>query len=347
MKKYNRTTTLQSILITGGLILLPHTAQAVEVSISGQVNRLIMDIDNGEESGIVHADNSVSGTRWRLAGEGQITNSSTAGVLYETQLQSNASSNINADNLDGDGINGNISDGDTLSNRQANVWVKGDWGRLTLGQGSGASDGSAEMDDSGTTVIQYSGSSADLFGAMEYGNSGVTVGDVRSNFDGLGRHDNVRYDAALAGGTQLAFSAGNGDKIEAAARFSTQQLKIMLAFWDQDDSGDGIKGSALSASFTGAGGTNLTVAYGTDDRSGDPDNLYVKIGFRDGTNAYAIDWSETTGLGPGDANSYSIAWVGAMAQGVEVYFTYQVESLDDVSGADDVEAIAGGMRIKF
>jgi hypothetical protein len=307
-----------------------------------------MNVDNGEDSGIVHADNSVSGTRWRFSGESALQGGTSAGLLYETQLQSNPSSEIDIDNLDGDGVGGNVSDGDYFSNRQANVWMKGALGKLTLGQGSGAADGSAETDASGTTVIQYSGASNDLLGSMEYGDSGVTVNDVRSNFDGLGRHDNIRYDAAFGGGTGIAFSAGNGDKYEAALRYVTQQLRLVIAAWDANDSGSGNKGSAISTSWTGIdGSTSIALAYSTDDRSGDPSNLYFKIGFRQGANSYALDWSETKDLGPGDASSYSVAWVGSMLQGVEVFLTYRVESLDNVNGADDIEALAGGIRIKF
>ncbi len=346
MRKNSKISMLHTAAAAGALILSPVVAQAVEVSVSGQVNRLIMNVDNGDESGVVHADNSVSGTRWRFAGEGELKNGMTAGLLYETQLQSNPSSEIDVSNLDSDGVGGNVGGGDYFSTRQSNVWLKGNFGKVTLGQGSGAADGSAEVDESGTTVIQYSAASADLLGSMEFGTSGVTVGDVRSNFDGLGRNDNVRYDAAI-GDFGLAASLGNGDKVEASAIYKIENLKVMLGLWDQKDSGDGNSGSAFSASWVGDSGLNLTGAYGTDDRDGDPKNLYLKAGFKMGTNAYAVDWSETTDLGAGDANSVSIAWVGALTQGVELYATYRVESLEYVSGADDIDALAGGMRVKF
>jgi hypothetical protein len=345
MNKKKRATALQTTLATSALILLPSAVQAVEVEVSGQVNRLIQNVDNGEESGVVHADNSVSGTRWRFAGEGEFENGMSAGLLYETQLQSNPSSKIDAGNLDSDGIGGNVGGGDHFSTRFSNVWMKGNFGKVTMGQGSGASDGSAEVDVSGTNVIQYSASSGDLLGAMEFGDSGVTVGAVRSNFDGLGRNDNLRYDAAI-GDVTLAGSIGNGDKIEASARYAIDKLKIMLGFWDEKDSGAGVSGNAVSASWGGDSGLNLTGSYGTDDRDGDPSNIYFKVGFKQGKNAYGIDWGETSDLGPGDADSMSIAWVRSMMQGVEVYASYRVESLD-VSGADDIDALTGGARIKF
>ena len=346
MRKNYKTAVLHTTLATAALILMPASVQAVEVSVSGQVNRLLMHVDNGDESGVVHADNSVSGTRWRFAGEGELDNGMTAGLLYETQLQSNPSDKITADSLDSDGFNGDVGDGDHFSTRQSNVWVKGNFGKVTIGQGSGAADGSAEVDDSGTTVIQYSGANADLLGGMEFGNSGVTVSDARSNFDGLGRNDNIRYDAAI-NDFALAGSLGNGSKIEASARYKMDNLKLMFALWDEKDSGAGNSGRAVSATWTRENGLNLTGAYSSDDRDGDPSNLYLKVGIKRGEDVFAIDWSETSDLGQGDANSASIAWVRSMMQGVEVYASYRVESLDDVPDADDIDALAGGLRVKF
>ena len=346
MEKNHKTAGLNITLETAALVLLPSSVQAVEVTMSGQVNRLIMNVDNGAESGVVHADNSVSGTRWRFAGDGDLDNGMTAGLLYETQLQSNPSDAISVDDLDGDGSGGNVGDGDHFSTRQSNVWLKGNFGKVAIGQGSGAADGSAEVDNSGTGVIQYNGSSTDLLGAMEFGESGVTVGSVRAYFDGLGRNDNIRYDAAI-GDLALAASLGNGDKIEAAVGYKIADLNLKVGVWDQKDSGDGNSGSAVSASWGGDGGLNLTGAYGTDDRDGDPSNLYLKVGFKMGDNAFGVDWSETSDLGAGDADSISVAWVGSMMQGVELYASYRVESLDGVSGADDIDALVGGMRVKF
>jgi hypothetical protein len=83
---------LKSALAGTALLLLPAVAQAVEVSLSGQVNRLIMNIDNGVKNGVVHADNTISGTRWRVEGMGEVDNDMTAGLIYESQMESNHSS---------------------------------------------------------------------------------------------------------------------------------------------------------------------------------------------------------------------------------------------------------------
>ena len=187
------------------LLLLPAVAQAVEFSVSGQVNRLIMNIDNGVESGVVHTDNTVSATRWRI-------------------------------------------------------------------DGSGASDSTTEADLSATNVIQYSGGSNDLLGSMEYGSSDVIVDQVRSNFDGLSRNDNICYDAAL-GPVRLAVSTGNGSKVELAARYGLENLKVEFGLWDENDGGLGFKGFGTSVSWLGDRGFNVSASMGGDDRDGDPLNV--------------------------------------------------------------------------
>jgi len=333
-------------LAASTVILLPASANAFEFTLSGQVNRLIMNVDNGETNGVVNADNSVSGTRVRVKGDGDIGNDLTAGLYYEYQLQSNPSDKITADSLNSDGIGGDVGAGDNFSNRNANIWVKGNFGKVTLGKGSGAADGSTEVDKSGTTVIQYTSSSGEILSGMEYGDSGVTVGDSRSGFDGLSRNDNIRYDAAV-GDFSFAGSYGNGDKKELAAGYKMDNLEVRVAWWDQAQSGDGVKGAAISASWEAENGINLTGAYSGNNGGDDPTNVYAKLGYKTGKSAYGIDWSETQDLGPGDASSVSVAWVYQAMTGIEVYASYRIESLDDVDGEDDIDALVGGARVKF
>jgi len=334
---------LPATLCSVAALALAGNAAAVEFSISGQVNRLIMSVDNGVEDGIVHADNSVSGTRVRLEGMGELDGGTQVGMLYETQLQSNPSDKVTAASLDSDGVGGDVGDGDHFSTRFATVSFKGEFGKLTIGQGSGASDGVAEVDRSGTTVIQYVGGSNDLLGSLDYGDSGISVNDARAHFDGLGRGDNLRYDAAK-GEISFAASVGNGDKVEFSAGYAVEDFEVRVGVWDAADNGGDVSGSAVSASWTDGSGLSLTGAYGGDDRDGDPSNLYFKVGYRQGVDSFGVDWGETSDLADGDATALSVAWVRDLMQGVQVFATYRI---DDLDGEDDISALAGGARVKF
>jgi len=350
MRNSTRKSSVLALLATSATILLSTGANAFEFTFSGQVNRLIMNVDNGDKKGTVNADNSVSGTRLRIKGNGDIGNGISAGIYYEYQLQSNPTDQIDVDSLNSDGVGGNLGGGDNFSNRNANVWFKGDFGMVTLGQGSGAADGSTEADLSGTTVIQYTSANSDLLGDMEYGGSGVTVSDVRSSFDGLGRNDNIRYDAAF-GDFGFAASFGNGDKGELGGHYKKDNLEVRVAVWDTNNSTDSSRtGAAISATWLMESGFSLTGAYSGDNRDSgsadDPRNIYVKLGYKTGNNSFGIDWSETKDLGTGDGTSASVAWVNQPMAGIELYAMYRVESVDDVSG-DDIDAVLGGARIKF
>ena len=299
-----------------------------------------MAIDNGAVNGIVHADNSVSGTRWRIKGQGDIGNGKTAGLYFESGVESNPSSEVEAATLNSDGD-------DIFSIRQANVWLKGSFGKVTAGQGDGAANGSTEADKSGTTVVQYVGSSVDLLGSMEYGTSNVDVEDVRASFDALSRSDNIRYDGGN-GTITFAASLGNGDKAELGIKYKASNLDVRAGYWDAGDSGSGVSGIAISASWGEETGLNFTGSYAGDDSAGDPNNIYLKVGFKTAGSAYAVDFSETTDRGNGDASAISVAWAKNVLKGVEVYASFRIESLDDnLPGADDITALIGGARVKF
>ncbi len=87
------------------------------------------------------------------------------------------------------------------------------WGRISAGQGTMASDDSAEQDLSGTTMTTYTGFRS-LAGGFQFRNaangalSGVDIGDAFDNFDGNSRKGRVRYDTPTFAGFVLSASYG-------------------------------------------------------------------------------------------------------------------------------------------
>ncbi len=101
-----------------------------------------------------------------------------------------------------------ISEGH-FNERHMDIWIE-KWGTLRLGQGDTATNGTSEVDLSGTAVAAYS-SVADVGGGFEFrdnGDIGITVRDSRSNFDGLSRKDRVRYDTPRWAGFFASGSRG-------------------------------------------------------------------------------------------------------------------------------------------
>ena len=71
--------------------IAPMTAQAVDVSVSGHVNRMIRYVDDGQDSDIQHLDHAGAGiSRWRMSAEGELDNGLMAGAYIESGFGSNA-----------------------------------------------------------------------------------------------------------------------------------------------------------------------------------------------------------------------------------------------------------------
>ncbi|MBT8338918.1 MAG: hypothetical protein HKP58_15830, partial [Desulfatitalea sp.] len=186
-------------------------AGAFEAKVSGQVNHLFMYADDGTEENFLIGDNDNSSTRFRFTGEenfGMVK----AGFTMEMEMESNTSSSMTIDQQD---------DGATtsLKERILEGYFNTPYGKISIGQGDGAANGTSEVDLSGTTVINYSDTLATA-GSFSFrtsgGGTGPTVSETRNNFDGLSRNDRIRYDSPTIAGFFLSTSMTNGEAWEIA-----------------------------------------------------------------------------------------------------------------------------------
>ena len=203
-------------LATGAVLLtsfatVTDAAENLKFGWSGQVSRAVTFADNGTDDDILSVDNNNSGTRLRLTGQVDLNPGLQAGVVWETQYQDNSSSVVDIDDSD------SASRTDT---RKSELWFKGGWGKISLGQGDGAANGTSEVDFSGTFLADYSGNNLDdgISFADSAGNKVVRNGAVFSNFDGLSRNDRVRYDTPKFGALGVAISGGQ-DRSELGLRY--------------------------------------------------------------------------------------------------------------------------------
>ena len=124
----------------------PMAAHAVKYKLSGQINRAAVYANDGDRSDIRFIDNQSSGTRWRLTGSEDIGGGSKVGFNWEWQ---------NSQNSGGAAI-GSADFGESETMRKAEVWFSGGWGKLSLGQGDGAGNGTTEVDVSDTWKLSVS-----------------------------------------------------------------------------------------------------------------------------------------------------------------------------------------------
>ncbi len=326
----------------------------VRVSLSGHVNRALLFVDDGDKTEVHHVDNDASSTRLRLIGETDTSESTTVGAAIEVQFESNSSASVDQTTDGGD------ASPDNFTQRRLEVYVQDEnWGRVWLGQGWTASEGTSEVDLSGTDLAGYSDTSViaggmifrDSMGAL----SGPTIGSVFKNFDGLGRDDRIRYDTPVFAGFKLSASLTQGDGVDAALRYSADydgtKVAAALAYVDPETSVEDQINGSFSVLFSN--GFNLTFAAGTQDIDAgeDPTFYYAKAGYRSGSNAFSFDihQSEDAAMEGDEATSYGAQYVHSIKDwATEAYLGVRQHELDR-SGADfdDILTVTGGARVKF
>ena len=170
-----------------GALAVPFAAQAVDVTLSGHVNRalFITDSDDMSSTSATVKDNGSSGTRIRVKGTGEMMDGGSAGVLLE------------------------YSAGSTLGLRYADVWFSGDYGKVSIGQGDQGGEGSV-----------YKGAAAVLGTGHGQDHNGVAANYYTSLDGGAGRNERIRYDTPSVGPVSAAISVGNGDQVSAGISLS-------------------------------------------------------------------------------------------------------------------------------
>ncbi len=327
----------------------------VKLSISGQVNRGVLYVDDGTESELLHVDNDNSSTRLRFIGSAAYDEEISVGTQIEVQFESNSTADIK---IDGSAPGGSNS----FTERKLELYFDhARFGRLWVGQGDTASNGTSEVDLSETGVIGYSGI-ADMAGGIEFGGLGVgpTIGTVFSNFDGLSRDDRIRYDTPSFGGFSLAASHAESRKSDVAARFSGNvggglTLAAAVAYAINGNVDSQVNGS-LSLRHTS--GFNVTAAAGQQDLevgTRDPFFWYAKLGYIRGggigDTAFAVDYAVAEDVA--QLNDEFTAIGAFVVQKVdristELYLGARTHELDRPgSNFDDIVAVLAGARIKF
>jgi predicted porin len=363
MKKVLRLGIFTLTMAIAILLILP-AAQALDFKVSGQVNRAVLWGDNGNDDDVKFVDNDNSSTRFRFTGSNEFDNNWKVGFKWENEMQSNASNDDN--NLD-IGQNGDAG-GVTFSERHMDIYIENKkFGKLSLGQGDTASNGTSEVDLSGTTVVAYS-SIEDMNGAFSFrdddDNVIVSIADAFSNFDGLSRDDRIRYDTPKFGPVYFSASYENGQTYDLAGRFAMDwegfgKLAAAASWLPADTQRESYKQYSGSISFLFDFGLNLTFAganrYDTPDNS-EPYNLYGKVGYKMDKWAFSVDYtySEDVDAEGDEATSIGLAAVWSPWKSVEFYGAYRWNDLDRdnalLPAGNDPESINSvmiGSRVKF
>ena len=372
MKKFSKLGIFTLTIALSILLILP-AAQALDFKVSGQVNRAVLWGDNGNNDDVKFVDNDNSSTRFRFTGENEFDNNWKVGFKWENQMESNSSANDDDDDGNGFGdldIGENSDFGDvTFTERHMDIYFQhSKFGKLSLGQGDTASNGTSEVDLSGTDVVAYSEievMAGAFFFRDDNDNVITSISSAFNNFDGLSRKDRIRYDTPKFGPVYFSASYLNGQTYDLAGRFAMEwegfgKLAAAVSWLPADTQRENYRQYSGSISFLHSSGLNLTFSGANRyDTPGDdePWNVYGKLGYKMDKWAFSVDYtySEDVDEIGDEASSIGLAAVWQPWNSVELYGCYRWHDLDrddaqlpvGVSNAESLHAVMIGSRVKF
>lgn len=329
----------------------------------GQINLTYQGVDDGTDSysDLVDNSNSVSRLGFRIE---SAPSDNKLMFNFETSLGLvNTSDTSQIDDTE-------WIDWQKTDIRKLEVSFSGDFGAIWFGQGSMATDGAAEVDNSGTSVAGYV-NLPDTAGGYQFRSaselSGITIGDTFKDFDG-GRRFRLRYDTPSWSG--VTFSAAYGQEVlnedddadyyDMAVRYKfdndTFGIDTALGYSWKDDQGTTTEYLITSGTIihkpTGA---NVTIAAG-NNQSGDESYYYAKLGWSGrifgvgGTDISAdyYDGSDFEVIGS-SSSSWGIQAVQYFDDlNLEAYLGYRSFVFDEESADyQDLSSLLVGARWKF
>jgi hypothetical protein len=333
------------------------------LKMSGQVNRAVMWVDNGDESEFFHVDNDNSSTRIRWVGKAAVNENFSVGFVWEVQAESNSSSNVTFAGNDGDAGN------NLFNERKTDVWLSHkDIGKLSLGQGDASSNGIAEINMLGQGAM-YAGIS-DTAGSILFRSStttGPAIGKAWDRHDGLSRLDRIRYDTPkFAGFVASATHSQGGDwdiALRHAGKFGQFKTKAGISYIDLGQTSNTQEDMvAGSIAIMHDSGLNLTFSAGSRDNKGatrkDDDHFYVAVGYVAkltdvGTTAFAVDYGNADDVAANgdDFETFGVAVTQNLKDvSSQLYITYRNHSLDRPgvgNDFDDIDVVMFGTKVKF
>ncbi|MCI5148354.1 MAG: porin [Candidatus Electrothrix sp. MAN1_4] len=375
--------TISAVTMTAGALLLAGAVSAsalevksgndnVSLKLYGHANRAVMSVDDGNDSKIFHVDNSHSESRVGLKGKVKASEKLTIGANVEVQWQPNPSNKVS---MDKESVSAELKE------RKMEVYFDSKTlGKLSAGKGNMASDGTSEVDLSGTSLAGNVGM-GDAGGGFSFYNNmpsvvaedeeaeSMAVGDVFDQMDGLSKKNRIRYDTPSLGGFSLGVSSGEKEMADVALTYSGKfgdgtKLKAGVAYSDPGEGKDYTQING-SASVLFGFGLNLTLAGGSRDlddmpaHGDDPGFMYGKIGYKAklfsvGSTACSFDYGVYSNIEKQDTeeegSAYGVQIVQKLSDyNTEIFAAYRNFELEDNSGADyePITLTMLGARLKF
>jgi hypothetical protein len=346
-------------------------ASAVDVELYGQVNKTLTVYDDGRDTETNFADNDFSSTRFGFKGSQSLDNGLTASVLFDVEMQSNAS-DVLTQNTVANTQSTPATVGGTFAERHARVGLGGDWGAVFLGQASTATDGVTEQDLAGAGDVLGS-DVEDIGGGLFFRTSAGaltanSVANRTNNMDGNGRGDVIRYDSPIFNGFQVRVSTVQGGDVDGGVYYhgKVDEFNVKGAIGHVAyNNGTTTAADATESQTSGSlsvghdSGLAATVAYGQqslDNKTAgndDPSFWYIKLGYAWDMFEVAADYGKHEDINTGTVVDHEVQYLGAAAQynmghGTSVAAYYKQFDLDLTgTNSDAINLYGVNLRVKF
>ena len=302
------------------------SAQA-DTSVSGQVNSAVLF--GGDVNDATTVDNNTTGTRFRIKSSKDV-GAITYGARLEYQFQDNKSSDLN-DSLATDSSEVRYSD----------VWISGKLGKLGLGKGDGAANGTFEA----SGLLNFLGSSESHL--LWEGATALAYRDI----DGISRQNRVRYDSPkLGGGFHIALSLDNGDAQEFAVKYKGKvaggKLDARFGMVSRDAGAASDDVESYSIAYKHNSGFGLSYSDAEDDNAAGLtlEANWIQVAYDFGDFIISYGTGESGAVSAVEDEFDTVSLVYKPVKGVEVYLNFaDFENATGVSG----DATAIGSRFKF
>jgi len=369
LRKTQLAAAVGAALLVGGTAV---QAQNLQVQLYGQVNRALMFADDEFSSKVFHVDGQPSSTRFGIQGTSQVSPGLRAGARIETEMKSNPSDVVNFANASEGAFGANV----LFAERWLDLWFEGGWGKINIGQGSGAADDASTLDLSATGLANGS-CLCDWGGGIAFrdsvtGGAIATVSAVINNNDFESRYDRAMYTTPVFGGFrgQVGFGqkSDTGEATEASLWYSGKlagELQAAIGWAKVSPTATGLEPKETiggSIAWLHTSGINLAYNYtsvelplATGAAGQDASYNFFKVGYKWGTHAislaYALGEDQVSGTVGDEATAYALGYVWNPIRWAEIYANYIMYSLDHtragVNAAGDVNVAALGTRIRF
>ena len=325
--------------------IAPMVAQALDVGVSGHVNRMIRFADNGEGSDVQHLDHTASRSAFRFKAEGELMDGISAGAHIESGFASNRGYLNDVDNEDSGAGNDDF--------RFSYIYFSGAFGKVTLGHAAIAGDGLMYQSHSGAWMGTEFGtdSNSGISVQASDGSSAGTVGGYFSNGAlGPGRANILRYDTPSIGPitVQASFNKdGAKDHMwnfggTLSSDFSGASLLGGVVY---SDDALGISGGVAFEQ-----GTSVNFAWGQDDNDNrDYEVVYANVAHSWGNTSVALQYQSASDAAGMDGQNIGLGVNQSLGSGVDVYAGFNNYSFDDATDRDleDVNSFHVGSRVRF